>query len=259
MSNKKTNNNLRKVWLTLLFWLVGIFGLHLIARIFQFKITVLDMLISNLIVIGLILLINWFYTKEKIYFEWFGFKRIGWLWLFMFLYIVGINALFKTVPSETSLRISLDPVFWLCYILSASSISVVTFFGVLLPSMMHHFKTDHAIAKSVLLSAILYSLFQVYLLNNLYGGFIENVYQLVAFFTLGLICALLYLRCVNIMVPIFFSFIETFFAVILTHVTPIWGNGIINILFFIILAAVIFKVILNTRTVEQIRNDFKVK
>ena len=96
-------------------------------------------------------------------------------------------------------------------------------------------------------------------MNNLYGGFIENVYQLVAFFTLGLICALLYLRCVNIMVPIFFSFIETFFAVILTHVTPIWGNGIINILFFIILAAVIFKVILNTKTVEQIKNDFKVK
>ena len=259
MEKQNQGKMLKKFWLTLLFWLIGIFILHLISRLFQIKISAVDMLISNLIVIGLILLINWLYTKEKIYFKWFGMRRIGWLWLFMPVYIVAINVMFKTIPSESSLRISLDPMFWLFYTLSTSSIPVVTFFGVLLPAMMHEWKTENVVTKSVVACSTLYSVFQIFLLNDLYCGVLETIYQLVAAFSLGLVCALLYLRSVNIIVPLFFSFIEAFFAVILTHIAPLFGSGIVNILFFILFAFLVIKVILKPSAIQQIQNDFAVK
>lgn len=258
MTEKKTKKNIKITWLTLLFWLLGLLFLHLVSRIFEVKITVIDMLISNLLAIGWILLINWRYTKEKIYFDWFGFKRFGWLALFMPLYIIAINVLFRTIPSETSLRISLDPFFWLFYILSTSSIPVVVFFSVILPSLLHNWKTDNVIIKSVVVSSFLYSAFQVYLLNDFYGGILETIYQVTASFTLGLICALLYLRTVNIMVPIFFSFIETFCAVILNHIAPIFGSGLLNITFFALLALVIIKSVLRSNNIQQIKKDFEV-
>lgn len=255
----KENKGMLKVWKTLLYWLVGILVVHLIARILQIKITVFTMLITNLIVLGLILLINKFYTKERFYFEWFGFKRIGWLLVFLFVYIVGDSLLFKTIPSETSLQISLDPLFWLFYLLATAAIPVTAFIGVLLPAMLHNWQTKNVLIKSITLSAFLYSIFQVFLLNDMYGGWIVTIYQIVTNFILGMLCALLYLRSVNIAVAIFLSFIEGFFAIILTHVTPLFGNGWLNIGFFVILLLIIWKVEFRPQILSQISHDFKIK
>ena len=259
MDHNNTSMTLKKTWVTLGIWLLGIIILHFLSHLLHFKISVLNMIGSNLLILGLILLINYFYTKEKIYFEWLDFKRFGWLSLFMVLYIVGANALFITVPSEISLQISWEPTFWLFYTLSTAVIPIVTFFGVLLPSMLHHWQTNHLLLKSVILSSFLYSIFQILLLNELWGGILEALYQLSANFCLGLICAFLYLRTVNIMVPIFFSFIETFIVLILSNIRPLWGNGIFNIIFFGIFALLILKSMLTSSKIAQIQQNFNIK
>ena len=105
MTEKKNTKDFKRVWITLLLWLCGMLILHIVCRALHVRINANDMLISNLITIIIALAINWLYTKEKIYFEWYGFKRIGWLLVFALIFIIAINAMFKTVPSATSLEI----------------------------------------------------------------------------------------------------------------------------------------------------------
>lgn len=258
MIEKKNSKNFKQVWVTLLLWLCGIFLLHIVCRILHVQINSDDMLISNLITIIIVLVINKLYTKEKIYFEWYGFKRIGGLLFFALIFITAINAMFKTVPSATSLEISLNPFFWLFFILASATIPIIMFYGILMPTMIHNWKkTSNIVLKSLLLSSMLFSVFEVFILNNMYGGVLSTIYQFVAEFAFGLMCGLFYLRSVNIIVSIFFGFIETFCAVILTHIAPLFGNGIVNIVFFLLFIYLVLKIVLRPQNIKQIKKDFK--
>lgn len=258
MTEKKNTKDFKRVWITLLLWLCGMLLLHIICRALHVRINANDMLISNLITIVIALAINWLYTKEKIYFEWYGFKRIGWLLVFALIFIIAINAMFKTVPSATSLEISLSPFFWLFFILASATIPVIMFYAILMPAMIHNWQTSsNVILKSLILSSALFSIFEVFILNNMYGGILSTIYQLVAEFAFGLMCGLFYLRSVNIIVSIFFGFIETFCAVILTHIAPLFGNGIINIIFFLLFIYLVLKIALRPQNIKQIEKDFK--
>lgn len=258
MTKEKTNKNFKLVWITLLLWLCGMLLIHIVCRIFHVKINSNAMLITNILTTIIILIIDKLYTKERLYFEWYGFKRIGWLIVFALIYIISINAMFKTTPSITSVEISLSPFFWLFFILASATIPVIGFYGVLLPAMMHNWKnSSNVVLKSLILSSALFSIFEVFILRNLYGGLLSTIYQLVAEFAFGLMCGLFYLRSVNIIVAIFFGFIETFCAVILTHVAPLFGNGIINIIFFLLFIYLVLKITLRPKNIKQIKEDFK--
>ena len=119
--------------------------------------------------------------------------------------------------------------------------------------MIHNWQTSsNVILKSLILSSALFSIFEVFILNNMYGGILSTIYQLVAEFAFGLMCGLFYLRSVNIIVSIFFGFIETFCAVILTHIAPLFGNGIINIIFFLLFIYLVLKITLRPQNIKQI-------
>ena len=99
--NKK---NLKRGWITLGLWLSGMMVLHIINRIFHIKINSIAMFVCSTIAIIMILLINRFYTHEIIHFEWYGFRRIGWLICEAIIFILITNATFKTSPSETNFK-----------------------------------------------------------------------------------------------------------------------------------------------------------
>lgn len=254
--NKK---NLKRGWITLGLWLSGMMVLHIINRIFHIKINSIAMFVCSTIAIIMILLINRFYTHEIIHFEWYGFRRIGWLICEAIIFILITNATFKTSPSETALIIDANPFFWLFFTLASAIIPITTFYGILLPVVARNFKKiSHRILKSLLLCSILFSLFEVITLHNLSGGLIPSIYQITMEFTFGLLCGLFYLRSVNIIVAILFGFIETFSILVVTHQMPLWGNGITNIILLITMVIFTLWSNLNPVTINQIEKSFQI-
>lgn len=251
--------SLKRGWVTLGLWGCGMLLLHIINRIFYIKINSVAMFICSAIAIIMILLINRFYTHEKIHFEWFGFQRIKWLICDALIFILITNATFKTFPSETALIIDTRPFFWLFFTLASAIIPVITFYGVLLPAMVRNWsKKPHRLLKSLLLSSSFFSLFEVITLHNLSGGLIPSIYQISVEFTFGILCGLMYLRSVNIIVAILFGFIETFNILVVTHQMPLWGNGIINIILLIVMIIFILWTNLRPMTINQIEKDFEI-
>lgn len=251
--------NLKRGWITLGLWLCGMIILHIISRIFHVKINSIAMLVCNLIAIAMILLINRFYTHEKFHFEWYGFRQIGWALSEAILFIIITNITFKTSPSNTALIIDTDPLFWLFFILASAIIPITVFYGVLLPVMLRNWKNNsHRFLKVLLLCSILFSLFEVVTLNNLYGGLIPTIYQITVEFTFGLLCGLLYLRSVNLIVAILFGFIETFSILVFTRQIPLWGNGIANILLLIGMNVLILWTNLRPTIIQQIKRNFEI-
>lgn len=244
----------RKPWISYGIWLISFLAVNVTLAFIQKEFHLNSFFVRVILqggceigIIGITILVNAYYTKERFHFDnWNIFKRSFMLDFLFIWYLIVILVLHHQLH---------HPVVYLFLAIFIGMAEELVFRGMLLSSFIHNWKGRHPLLGGIFLSSILFG--ATHAINAFYQPLNNTIIQIVIASALGIILALMYLRTNNLITPMAFHAIIDFTSISITNSTESqasWSSA-----FLIIAIALLFLYLqLRPNPRNQIKREFNV-
>lgn len=256
MLQSQTNYSpkIRKPWISYGIWLISFFCVNIACALIQRKLHLNSFEKSVIIqggcevgIVVITILINVYYTKEKLHFNnWKLFNRSFMIDLLFGWYLLAIFVLRHQLH---------HPVVYLFLAILIGIAEELAFRGMLLNSFIHNWKGHHPLLGGIFLSSLIFG--ATHAVNAFYQPLSNTIIQIIVAFALGVILALMYLRTNNLITSMAFHAIIDFTSISITNSTESqasWGSA-----FLVITVACLFLYLqLRPTPRSQIKREFNI-
>lgn len=254
MSHPQINQSpkIRKPWISYCIWLISFLCINLILELIQKKFHLhpfwVDMTFQEIGMAIIAILINRYYTKEKLHFDnWNPFNRsfmIDFLFGWYLLLIITLRHQFH------------HPIIYLFLTILIGIAEELAFRGMLLNSFIHNWKGHHPLLGGILLSSLIFGI--THAVNAFSQPLNNTIIQIVVASALGIVLALMYLRTNNLITSIAFHAIIDFTSISITNSTKSQASWMSA--FLVITIALLFLYFqLRPRPRKQIEHEFHIE
>lgn len=253
MLQPKTSQSpqLRKPWISYCIWLISFLCINVvfvfIQKNFHLHSFGVGMMFQEVGIVIITLLINRYYTKERLHFD----NRNPFKRSFMIDFLFGWYLLLIF-----TLRHQLHhPVIYLFLAVFIGIAEELAFRGMLLSSFIHNWKGRHPLLGGILLSSLIFG--ATHVINAFSQPLSNTIIQIVVASALGIILALMYLRTNNLVTSMAFHAIIDFTSISITNSTQSQASWMSA--FLITTIALLFLCFqLRPRLRQQIEREFNI-